>query len=327
VVAALAALALVAVVLAVALAGGDDGGSGGESSAFDAGAVKITPVAVKTPSGMATGEGRLWVSSAETDTVTSVDLESGEQAKPIAVGDGPTGLVVDNGSVWVVNSDASTISRIDIDRGDVVGNPVALTSTGNRDSIAAGDNRIFVAAPEEGRVVAIDQSTGRRGPAIDLPDGTVGEIAVAGGALWVVGDHGTVTRVDTSSGQAGEPIKVGSKLDGDTFRGEIATDGDAVWVAGLDDETVTRVDAASGRVVETIGVPDHIEGDIAAADGYAWVVDERNELVRIDGAKNAIAGAPIPSGTSGSTDLLAGGGVVWVTGDFERNSVSRVEVP
>ncbi len=325
--AALGALALVLLVALLASGGDSGGGDVREGSAFEDDATLITPVEVKTPAGSTVGDEALWVSNYEQDTITRVDLESGETGDPIAVGDGPAGLVTENGFLWVVNNNAGTISRIEIDRDTVVGNPIGLQSTTDGDSIAAGDSKVWVATPGDGRVVPIDPSSGRPGPPIELPDGTIGEIAFGAGALWVLGDHGTVTRVDPGSGKAGKPLEVGSKLSEGAFRGEIAASDDAVWVAGLDDEAVIRIDPGSGKVAATIRIPDGIEGDLAADNDQVWAVDEASQLLPIDPEKNALGGRPISAGTAGANEITMGGGAIWVSGVLELNTLNRVDPP
>jgi streptogramin lyase/predicted Ser/Thr protein kinase len=324
---ALLALAVAAAVLAVAgvFSGGDEG-SADEEFAFGEGSVTVTPIRVDSPGGVAIGTGGLWVTSYERNRVSRIDTESGAVAESVPVGDGPAALTVGDGAVWVVNDDAGTVSKVDIERGEVVGNPIALPSTNYGDSIATGDGRVWVVLPDQGRIAAIDVSSGRTGRRIAPPDGTAGELAFGEGGLWVVGDTGTVTRVDPASGESGEPVKVGKRPppDSDVFRGEIGVGEGAVWIAALDDETVVRVDPRSGRVVKTIKFRDGIEGDLAVGGGAVWVVDESGRLLRIDPRKNAVAGRPLPSGTAGAYDITVGEGAVWIAGDPAQDTLTRV---
>ena len=144
------------------------------------------------------------------------------------------------------------MSRVDLERGDVVGAPIPILSSTDGDSIAAGDGQgLGGACPSQGQVLPIDAEPATPGTPIEPPDGVDEEIVYGEGALWVLGDNGTVTKMDPASGEPGEPIKVGEKLsDEGFFRGEVAFGEGGVWVAGLDDETVVRVDPASGKVVE-----------------------------------------------------------------------------
>src|SRR5688572_18055217 len=290
--AALLAVAAAAAVLAVAgvFSGGDEENANQEF-AFGEGAVTVTPIRVDSPGGVAIGTDGLWVTSYERDRVSRIDTESGAVGESIPVGEGPAAVAVGDGAVWVVNNDVGTVSKVDIERGEVVGNPIKIVSTTDGDSIAAGDGRVWVVRPDRGWVVPIDAASGRGGRRIAPPDGTAEELAYGEGGLWVLGDSGTVTRVDPASGESGEPVRVGRPPppDTDVFRGEIAVGEGAVWVAALDDETVVRVDPGSGRVVKTIRFRDGIEGELAAGGGAVWAVDGSGRLLGVDTRRTAMA--------------------------------------
>ena len=330
----LAAMALVAIAVAVvaALSGGGDDDSG-DSGAADAGAFRdraviVTPIRVDSPGGVATGESGTFVTNYKRDTLTGIDGKTGELLPPLKVLDGPTALAVADRQVWVVNSDAAMVSRVDLDSGDLRGAPVALESSTDGDSITAGEGKVWVAMPDQGQVLPIDAESGTPGTPIKPPDGMNEELVYGDGALWVLGDKGTLTKVDSASGKPGDPIKVGEELSDDGFfRGEIAFGEGSVWVAGLDDETLVRVDPASEKVMKTIRFPDGIEGDLAVGDGSVVTVNEAGQLLRVDPQKGEVAGDPVPAGTAGTIDLAIGEGAVWITGDQERNTLTRVAAP
>ena len=56
--------------------------------------------------------------------------------------------------------------------------------------------------PDQGEILPIEASSGTPGDPISPPDGTAGELAFGEGGLWVVGDAGTVTRLDPATGEA-----------------------------------------------------------------------------------------------------------------------------
>jgi YVTN family beta-propeller protein len=101
--------------------------------------VTATITVGRHPAGVALGEGGVWVTDQGDDTVTRIDLGSGSETT-IQVGGGPTGVAVGNGAVWVANSDDGTISRIDPGKRRVV----ATIVVGNRPAgvVVAGD-RVF----------------------------------------------------------------------------------------------------------------------------------------------------------------------------------------
>ena len=78
---------------------------------FEEGPLKVIPVG-RRPSGLAFGEGAIWVAITGDDLVTRIDPGS-YAVSSIPVGDGPTAVAVGAGAVWVANTAADTISRID----------------------------------------------------------------------------------------------------------------------------------------------------------------------------------------------------------------------
>jgi streptogramin lyase len=82
------------------------------------------------PTGLAAGEGTIWVTSAGGDYVTRIDAGPGFNAsRPITVGDGPTDIAYSEAGAWVANAAAGSVSRIDPVLNEVtetipVGNPL-----------------------------------------------------------------------------------------------------------------------------------------------------------------------------------------------------------
>jgi YVTN family beta-propeller protein len=100
-----------------------------------------TPIRVgRHPSGIAVGQGAVWVADQGDDTVTRIDLSTGSAAT-ITVGHGPTGIAVGADAVWVANSDDGTLMKIDPARRRVV----ATIRVGNRPAgVAATDGLVWV---------------------------------------------------------------------------------------------------------------------------------------------------------------------------------------
>ena len=71
----------------------------------------------ENPTGIAVGEGAVWVVNSGGPSVSRISAETGEPFDPIPVGNGPAGIAVGEGSVWVTNRFDGTISRIDPDSG------------------------------------------------------------------------------------------------------------------------------------------------------------------------------------------------------------------
>ena len=72
------------------------------------------------PSGVALGQGGVWVTLREDDSLTRLDPESGAAGKAVRVGREPGGVATGAGAVWVANSADGTVSRVDPETGEVV---------------------------------------------------------------------------------------------------------------------------------------------------------------------------------------------------------------
>ncbi len=99
----------------------------------------VSPIAVgHGPSGIASGEGGVWVAVSGDDTVVRIDPSTRAVRTTIPVGSLPTGVAVGGGSVWVANSGDGTVMRIDPKTDKVSatiavgGSPQAITVVGNR---------------------------------------------------------------------------------------------------------------------------------------------------------------------------------------------------
>ena len=53
----------------------------------------------------------MWVASARDGTVTRIDADSAEAAKPVEAGEDPIGIAVGGGSVWTTNFRDDTVTR------------------------------------------------------------------------------------------------------------------------------------------------------------------------------------------------------------------------
>jgi YVTN family beta-propeller protein len=93
-------------------------------------------------SGVAAGEGAVWVACSGEDVVLRIDLRT-NSALQIPVGDGPTGVAVGAGAVWVANTVAGMVSRIDPSTRRVV---ARIEVGGLPTGIAVADGLVWVAA-------------------------------------------------------------------------------------------------------------------------------------------------------------------------------------
>jgi YVTN family beta-propeller protein len=141
---------------------------------------------------LAVGEGAVWVIGRRSNTVTRVDVASGEM-RAINVGADPAGLAIGSQGVWVTNSSDDTITRIDT--GSLVTRVIGVGDGPYR--IAAGNGVVWVANRNESTLTRIDPETNR--PVADPVEVGSNPFAldVSGSRVWVTSPpDSTVQRVD-----------------------------------------------------------------------------------------------------------------------------------
>ena len=323
--AAVAGAVLTALVLAVAGAFSGDGAEDASPGGVPGSAVTVLPITIDKPSGLAIGDGKVWVSSYERDVVTPIDESTGKRGRAVEAGDGPGALAIGDGSLWIAQTSAGTIGRLDLERGEIVGTPTPLSS-GDGDAVEIGEGAVWsIDAGEETRVARIDPDTRRITRRVAVPDGVNGDLAVGEGGVWVVNqERSSVTYIDAKSAKVvGKPIVVGKPVDG--FGGEVTVGGGAVWATSPDDDTVSRIDPRSREIVKRIRVRSGVGSDIAFGLGYLWVVDDSSSLVRIDPGSNRVRGRPLPGSPAGADDVEVGSDALWVAGSVDEDTVLRIE--
>jgi len=65
------------------------------------------------PTGLAYGEGAIWVANNASNSVSWIDPDSSGEVDQVPVGESPTTVAVGDHAVWVVNSGDGTVSEID----------------------------------------------------------------------------------------------------------------------------------------------------------------------------------------------------------------------
>jgi YVTN family beta-propeller protein len=231
-----------------------------------------------SPSDIAAGGGALWVTSADEQTVSRVEPDTGEVRQTIGVGSGPSGVAADDHGVWVANSLDGTVSRIDpqtnteVQKIRVGGTPLA---------VALGPRRVWIASRDDESIAGLDSRTGARSARVPVGPAPRA-LAVGFNSVWVADEkRGVVFRVDPAEKRVVDTITVGN--------GPVAVavgDG-SVWVANNLDGTVSRIDPGRGVVVATITSGDGPRGIAVTQDGV-WVSNEFDGTVAlIDPASNA----------------------------------------
>jgi YVTN family beta-propeller protein len=226
------------------------------------------------PTGVARGEGAVWVTNTSAGTVSRIDPAAHTVVDTIPVGSSPSGIAVGAGAVWVANHFDGTVSRIDPDTNA----PVDLITVGNGPTaLAFGEGSVWVTNSVDRTVSRIDPGSGRVVIRAIKTNAVGRGIAVGAGSVWVTDESSRrVVRIDPEANAVAETIGVGNGPTGIAF-GERA-----VWVANSLDGTVSRIDPASASVTATLTVPDG-PGAVAVGRGVVWVSEEFGQrLVRID---------------------------------------------
>lgn len=270
------------------------------------------------PVDLAYGFGSVWVVAIGDESLSSLDLQTGQFKRAIALGGGPIALAVDDDWVWVAQRQAHTIVRIE-PLFDVQLAPIALS--GAPVDIAAGAGALWVAI-EDDAVLRIDPSTDQVVATIAVPD-RPRSLVFAAGSVWVASRWaGTVTRIDPATNAVAESLAVPGA-------DRLAATSDALWVVnalscGLGicgrNGALYRIDGSSGRLAETMaGV-----GLVTPGAGGLWaVVLGSNTLLRID----HVTGLPTSRAALGlerlPTALLETPGSLWIA-DAAQGRVLQV---
>jgi YVTN family beta-propeller protein len=103
----------------------------------------------ETPFGIAYGRGAVWVTNNGDDTVTRIDAGSLNTGQ-IPVGRGPKGIAVGAGAIWVANSIDSTLTRIDPESLRADGKPIEVAL--NPYGVDTNGKDVWLTSPNKGQV-------------------------------------------------------------------------------------------------------------------------------------------------------------------------------
>ena len=272
------------------------------------------------PGSAAADADSVWVANTLDDTVSRVEIDSGQVAT-IDVGGEPAGIATGAGFTWVADATEGTIDQIDPRANRIV----ASIAVGNAPrGVAVAFGALWVPTAVDGELVRIDLR--RRGKVTDrIPVGSAATAVTAGaGALWVANEQaGVVVRVEPGSRRVSQAIAVGNAPSALAFG-----DG-AVWVTNRVDGTISRIDPETNAVTSTVEVGASPTA-IGIGEGATWVANAGDGTVaRLppDGGEveRAIDVGGSPSG------LTVAGGAVWTSvraaPESHRGGTLSVELP
>lgn len=133
------------------------------------------------PFGVAFGDGSVWVTSPQGNSVTRVDPRSGRPGQQVPVGAGPTAIIFGLGSVWVANGLDSTVSRVDPGTDAVT---ATIPAGAGPDALAISGNSVWAADRLASALTRISALSGTPAPMIPVGAGPVA-LAAGGRGVWV----------------------------------------------------------------------------------------------------------------------------------------------
>lgn len=168
--------------------------------------------------GIAIGEGAVWVTNQNQNTVTKIDPETGRSIDEVTVGEKPDAIAVGSGSVWVGNVVDRTLSRLDPRTLEQV--EIALPDEPT--AIAVGFRRVWVTSSIGNSLTVIDAEANTLVKTLQL-EGPRG-VAVGAGAVWVALASGAIVRVDPTAVGEETRWRLPGPVEG------VAVAADRVWV-------------------------------------------------------------------------------------------------
>jgi virginiamycin B lyase len=224
------------------------------------------------PSGLAVGEGSVWVTANDINAMLRIDPRSNRVTATIPLGSRPFDVGTGSGMVWVSDFYADGLWRI-----DPVSNRVVAHITGvahGPSTVRVSADAVWVANARDGLVSRVDPSTnavvatiatGRRPLAMALDT-----------HLWVRDDFDlTLTKIDPRNNSIVAVIPVGPRDPTIDYVDSIAVGGGSVWVSGM---KLQRVDEGTNRVVQEF--PQDAD-TVALGFGSVWVSDIFGVLKRL----------------------------------------------
>lgn len=261
------------------------------------------------PSGLAVGEGAIWVINFNDKTVSQIDPAAGEVVAIRSIGGTPTGIAVGGDVVWMTTAfgtasgDAGAVMVFNPGVGQVEDTiPVGTGAA----AVAFGEGALWVADRLNDRLLKIDPRTQQTD---EISVGRApGSVAVGAGSVWVTSTlDNQLWRIDPTGQEVIAQIGLSASP-----TSVAVGEGGAVWVTSETGDTVTRIDPETDTVVTTVELGNGPTGVAVAPDGVWVAIGLAGTLVRIDPATNeilatfAVEGAPLAVAVDER-------GAVWVT--------------
>lgn len=136
-----------------------------------------------TASGVAVGNGSIWVAAAGDDAVWQVDEGTDQVDGKVTVGKEPSDVAFGDGSVWVTTAGDDSLWRLDAPEGGNVTVRSVIHVGSRPSSVAVTPDAVWVANHGDGTVSRADPRTNKVVATIHVGNAPTG-IAVSGGHVW-----------------------------------------------------------------------------------------------------------------------------------------------
>ena len=259
--------------------------------------------------------------------LTRIDPATGEEVARLGLGVTPSGLAVGDGGVWVVDRNSPTLLRIDGSVNEVVDRPTlpmrgVVTDLTGEVAVGAGSVWVGHGAFNPGAFVErLDAETGRSQHRFAILGGDADHLAFGDGALWVASTpSGQLRKIDRQTDHVVFVRMLQSALCC------VAAGGGYAWAATNPEGKVWKV-AADGSIQGTINLGSPVASLTYANGGLWAALGEKGSFVRIDATTDETRAYDLGNSVTSVDvrDGLAAAGVQHsiedVTGDLSGNVV------
>jgi class 3 adenylate cyclase len=297
-------------------------------------------------SGIALGEGSLWLASVRDRSVYDVDPETLQPRNRIPMPEQPLEIAVGAGSVWVTTS--TTLVRIDPVTGRIEDRiPLGACGRTCTTDVVVADGTVWATHYDSERLVRLDparEDSDRRAHLLSWPVA----LTVGHGAVWILYEDDPATflieRIDIGAGthtpaigfcakscvslpfETHGPLQCLAHNVGQAYAGElcaaITVGRRAVWVATPGDEVswLWRLDPDNGeRTAPGVEIACCATAMVGTADPLEtiWIGRSSGDIMRVPEVEGSPAGDVLTVGEP-VTDIAIGYGAIWVSVDGPR---------
>jgi YVTN family beta-propeller protein len=273
--------------------------------------VAEVPVGAR-PSGIAAGEGSIWVANRDDNTLLRIDPRSRRVVRRIGLAVEPREVGIAAQSVWVASRAGDAVLRIDPAINKVV-DTIRLRQ--GREAcceldLATGGGALWVSY--RGRLSRIDAAShsveSRR-------ESGVRSIAYGQRALWVMTADVLIERIDPDTNSVLARIPLESVGQAEFGEASVAVGAGAVWTSTPQTKTLWKIDPDTGNFTGRVRLG-RLPLGIAFGEGALWAVGSDGTLVRVDPTSERVVRTirlgVYAAQTADRAILAVGQGAVWV---------------